>query len=175
MVKRLFTLFVMLFVLGAAHAAPAHIDSHLTQARVAGQGTFTWFGLKIYEAQLWVGDKGYQPNAPFVLDLRYARKLEGVKIAEASAEQMEKIGAGSATQRAAWLARMKEIFPDVKEGSHISGVFLPASGARFYLDDKPLASVPDPEFARAFFGIWLDPKTTAKPLRAALLKEAASR
>lgn len=175
MFKRLFTLLFMLIAFGAAQAAPAHIESELTQARMAGQGQFTWFGLKIYDAELWVGEKGYQPSEPFVLELGYARKLNGVKIAEASAEQMEKIGAGTAVQRAAWLARMKEIFPDVKEGSRISGVFLPASGARFFLDGKPLASVPDPEFARAFFGIWLDPKTTAKTLRTALLKDAAPR
>ena len=179
MIKRFFTIIAMLLACGAAvagpSAAPAHIDSHLKQARLAGQGPFTWFGLKIYDAQLWVGEKGYVPNEAYVLDLRYARKLNGVKIAEASAEQMEKVGAGTASQRAAWLGRMKEIFPDVKEGSHISGVFLPGSGARFYLDGKPLASVPDPEFARAFFAIWLDPKTTARALRTSLLKDAAPR
>ena len=70
---------------------------------------------------------------------------------------------------------MKEIFPNVQEGSRISGVYLPTGGARFYLDGKPLASVPDPEFARAFFAIWLDPKTTAPSLRTALLKDAAAR
>ncbi|UUZ55997.1 chalcone isomerase family protein [Massilia sp. H-1] len=70
---------------------------------------------------------------------------------------------------------MKEIFPDVKEGTRISGVFLPGSQARFYLDGKPLATVPDPEFARAFFAIWLDPKTSAKGLRTALLKDAGPR
>ncbi len=173
--KRLFTLIVMLCAWAGAQAAPAHIETHLTEPRVAGQGPFTWFGLRIYDAELWVGPKGYQPNEPFVLELRYARKLDGVKIAEASAEQMAKVGAGSANQRAAWLARMKEIFPNVKDGSRISGVFLPASGARFYLDGKLLASVPDPQFARAFFAIWLDPKTTAPGLRAALLKDAAPR
>jgi hypothetical protein len=175
MMRRLFASVVMLIACSAALAAPAYVDSNLSTPRLAGQGPFTWFGLKIYDAELWVGDQGYAPNAPFVLDLRYARKLDGIKIAEASAEQMEKIGAGTAAQRAAWLGRMKEIFPDVKEGSRISGVFLPGSGARFYLDGKPLASVPDPEFARAFFAIWLDPKTTARSLRSALLKDAAPR
>ncbi|MDQ1831394.1 chalcone isomerase family protein [Massilia scottii] len=156
-------------------AAPAHIEENLPQARLAGKGTYTWFGLAIYEAELWVGDKGYRADLPFVLDLRYARKLDGVKIAEASAEQMEKIGAGTAAQRARWLANMKTIFPDVKEGTRISGVFVPGGGARFYLDGKALASVPDPAFARAFFGIWLDPATSARALRAALLNDAGAR
>ncbi|NHZ97734.1 chalcone isomerase family protein [Massilia sp. CCM 8734] len=168
-----------LMVVKSAGAAPGHIEEHLAQARVAGKGTFTWFGLAIYEAELWVGEKGYRPDAPFaapfVLDLRYARKLDGVKIAEASAGQMEKTGAGTPAQRAQWLATMKTIFPDVKEGTHISGVFLPGAGARFYLDGKALATVPDQQFARAFFGIWFDPATSARALRTALLKDAAPR
>jgi hypothetical protein len=175
MSKRLFALLAMLLALGAATAAPAHIEAHLDQPRMAGKGLYTWFGLRIYEAELWVGEQGYQSAAPFVLELRYARKLDGAKIAQASADQMEKLGAGSAAQRAAWLARMKEIFPDVKEGTRIGGVFLPGAGVRFYLDGKALASVPDPEFARAFFAIWLDPGTSAGALRAALLKDAAPR
>ena len=175
MFARLTALTVLLLALAGASAAPAPIDTHLPQARQAGSGVFTYFGMKIYDAQLWVGEKGYQSGAPFVLDLVYARKLNGVKIAEASADEMAKLNAGTAAQRQVWLARMKEIFPDVKEGSRISGVFLPAAGARFYLDGKPLAAVPDPEFARAFFAIWLDPATSAKKLRTALLKDAAPR
>lgn len=174
MIRRFLTVLAMLLGL-SAHAAPAHIDGHLSGARMAGQGPYTWFGLKIYDAELWVGEKGYQAGEPFVLELRYARKLDGIKIAEASAQQMEKIGAGTKAQRAAWLARMKEIFPDVKDGTRISGVYLAAGGARFYLDGRALASVPDPDFARAFFAIWLDPKTSARALRGALLKDAAPR
>lgn len=175
MFKRALAMLAMLCAVGAAMAAPAHIATHLDQARLAGQGAYTWFGLRIYDAELWVGQQGYQAGVPFVLELRYARSLDGAKIAQASADEMAKLGAGSAAQRAAWLARMKEIFPDVKEGSRISGVFLPGAGARFYLDGKALASVPDPEFARAFFAIWLDPATSAGSLRKALLKDAAAR
>ena len=179
-VRRLVLLFLLAPLAGPlwAAAAPAHIEQQLPQARLAGQGAFTWFTLKIYDAELWVGPQGYRADAPtaapFVLDLRYARKLEGKKIAEASAEQMEKIGAGTPAQRAAWLTRMKAIFPDVKEGTRISGAYLPAGGgAVFYLDGQLLATVPDPDFARAFFGIWLDTATTARALRASLLKDAA--
>ena len=155
-----------------AHAAPAHIEQDVPKARLAGSGAFTYFAMNIYFAQLWVGPQGYGSSTPFALDLRYARKLNGKKIAEASAEQMEKIGAGSPGQRQAWLQKMTAIFPDVREGSHITGVFVPSQGTRFYLDGKPMATVIDDDFARAFFGIWLDPKTTAPALRVALLKDA---
>lgn len=171
----LFALAFVLFAFQGARAAAPHIEAHLNQPRLAGAGTFTYFGLKIYDARFWVGEQGYRPDTPFVLELEYARKLRGTKIADASADQMAQIGAGTPAQRKAWLARMKEIFPDVREGSRISGVNVPGNGVRFYLDGQPLATVPDPEFARAFFAIWLDPRTTAPALRTALLKGAASR
>jgi hypothetical protein len=158
---------------GAAWAAPAHVDEHVAGARLAGKGTFTFFALKIYDAELWVGPQGYQEGAPFALELRYARKLDGLKIADASAEQMEKNGAGTAAQRKAWLGTMREIFPDVRDGSRITGVNVPGVGALFYLDGKLLGSVPDVQFARAFFGIWLGTSTTAPALRKALLAHGA--
>ncbi|CDG85102.1 putative uncharacterized protein [Janthinobacterium agaricidamnosum NBRC 102515 = DSM 9628] len=162
-----------------AGAAPAYVEQEVPQARLAGQGSFTWLGLTIYQAQLWVGPQGYRDAAPdaapFVLDLRYARALNGQKIAEASYDQMKKIGAGSEAQRQQWLASMQRIFPDVTEGQNIAGVQLAGGGARFYLDGARLADVPDPAFARAFFAIWLAPHSTAPKLRSALLLDAAPR
>ncbi|MEO7495380.1 MAG: chalcone isomerase family protein [Massilia sp.] len=166
----------MLIGAALAQTAPAHIAAHIAQARLAGGGTFSWFTFRLYEAQLWVGDKGYQgPVAPFALDLRYERSLDGRRIAEASVDQMQKIAVGSAAQRGAWLERMRAIFPDVAEGNHLTGIFLPAGAVRFYLDGKFIAAVDDPDFARAFAAIWLDARTTAPVLRAALLKDAAPR
>ena len=173
--RRLFALLALALTCALASAAPAHIERDVPKARLAGGGTFTYFMMKIYSAELWVGPQGYDLTTPFALDLRYARKLDGRKIAEASAEQMEKIGAGSASERRAWLQKMTAIFSDVQEGSHITGVFAPNEGVRFYLDGKPMGTINDAAFARAFFGIWLDPNTTAPALRTALLKEAGPR
>lgn len=165
--------------LAAEPAAPQHIENEVRQARLAGQGSFRWFGLKIYDAALWVGAKGYRAQAPaaekLVLDLRYARDLQGKKIAAASEDEMRKLGLGSAQQRASWQAAMENIFPDVNEGTHLSGVYLPNAGARFYLNGKFLGEIMDAEFSHAFFAIWLDPKTTAAQLRNALLADAAPR
>lgn len=163
----------------AAIEAPATVQREIEQARLAGQGEFRWFGMNIYRARLWVGAAGYRAEAPtsskFALELRYARALEGARIATSSEQQMQKLGLGSATQRAAWLTRMTALFPDVQVNSRIVGVYLPQIGARFYLDGKLLGEVADPEFGRAFFAIWLDPNTSAPDLRAALLQNAAPR
>ncbi|MFC7296910.1 chalcone isomerase family protein [Herminiimonas aquatilis] len=169
----------MLHTAVAAEPVPEHIGQEIAQARVAGKGSFRWFGLKIYDAKLWVGDKGYQTHAPatapLALDLRYARSLQGKKIAEASEDEMRKLNLGSAQQRANWQAAMERIFPDVNEGTHLTGVYLPNQGTRFYLNGKFLGEIMDTSFSHAFFAIWLDPKTTASELRTALLTDAGPR
>jgi hypothetical protein len=173
MKRRLALLAAGLLAAQLAQAAPQCAIDGVPEARLAGAGPFTWFGLDIYDAQLWVGKDGYRPHAPFALELRYARKLVGKKIAEASAEQMEKTGAGTEAKRQAWLRQMLALFPDVQEGSRICGLAQADGVTRFYFDGKPMGSVSDPEFGPAFFGIWLSPASTARSLREKLLKDAA--
>ncbi|EGF30188.1 Hypothetical protein IMCC9480_1932 [Oxalobacteraceae bacterium IMCC9480] len=158
-----------------AWSAPAFIEADVPAARLSGQGTFRWFGLSIYDAQLWVGPKGIAPDAPLALELTYSRSLNGKKIAESSVDEISKLGLGTPAQQADWLARMTALFPDVNDGTRLTGVLLPTLGARFYLDGKLLGEIADPVFARAFFAIWLDPKTSAGKLREALLMNAAAR
>jgi hypothetical protein len=169
---RLLAIVCLLLGIASAQAAniPAHILQELPDARLSGQGTFRWFGLKIYDAALWVGESGYQTtSAKFILNLSYARELYGEKIATASIDEIRELGIGSSEQQQIWLGKMKMLFPDVKEGSQISGVYLPGQAARFYLDGKLLGEINDAEFARAFFAIWLDPRTSAGGLRKQLL------
>jgi hypothetical protein len=154
---------------------PEHIRQALPDARLAGKGQHSWFGLLIYDAALWVGKQGYaghQAKEPFVLELRYARSLGGMRIAQASIEQMQKVGVGSSTQHASWLASMQATFPDVQEGTRLSAWFAPKAATRFFLNGKPLGEIADPEFGPAFAAIWLSSASTAPHLREALLRNA---
>ncbi|MBR7779137.1 chalcone isomerase family protein [Undibacterium rugosum] len=153
-----------------SESAAPHIQQELGKARLSGSGGYRWFGLAIYQASLWTGPEGWRPDLKrYALDLRYARSLVGKKIAQASLDEMEKLQVGTPEKRQQWLATMQQIFPDVKEGTHITGIYDGASGARFYLDGKLLAEVRDADFAQAFFAIWLHPNTSAPALRKQLL------
>jgi hypothetical protein len=57
----------------------------------------------------------------------------------------------------------------VKKGDVLVGVSVPGKEARFYAADRFLATVPDAEFAKAFFDIWLSEKTSEPKLRQRLL------
>lgn len=159
-------------------AAPTHIQSEVAQARLSGSGTYRWFGLAIYDAQLWVGADGVNSDelfqSRFAIDLTYARTLYGSKIADASIDEIKKLKLGTAEQQQQWLQKMTAIFPDVTAGTHITGVFIPNESARFYLNGKWLGEIKDPQFAQAFFSIWLHKNTSAPDLRRKLLQEARS-
>lgn len=83
-------------------------------------------------------------------------------------KEMRALGADEAQLRR-WGPEMARLFPDVKPGDHIVGVYRP-EGASFLFNGRLLGAIPEPDFARRFFGIWLDPRTSAPDLRAALLR-----
>lgn len=105
---------------------------------------------------------------PLALRLDYRRNIAGSAIAEASVKEMRQLGTDEALLRR-WGPEMARLFPDVKPGDHIVGVYRP-EGATFLFNGRSLGEIPEPEFARRFFAIWLDPRTSAPELRAALLR-----
>jgi hypothetical protein len=173
------------------------LPAEVPPLRLRGSGQFRWFGLRIYEASLWsVADdtRDRSPSASgaaaapagatekslqvidfkgfFALQLRYHRSFEGSAIAQRSLEEIERLGLGSSAQRQNWRTAMGRLFPDVKEGERLTGLHRPGRGARFFQNDRLLGDIDDPEFAQAFFSIWLSPATREPALRQALLGQA---
>lgn len=160
----------------AATPAPQSIPIAVTQAvpelQLSGTGTYRWFGLQIYDAALWTPRTSTsQPDwsRPLVLQLRYARTLRGADIAQRSIDEIEKLGIATPEQRQNWLAAMRALLPDVREGSTLAGFHQPGRGARFFHNGQPLGDIDDAAFSRAFFSIWLHAATSAPALREALL------
>jgi hypothetical protein len=153
---------------------PAAVLSLVPNLEARGSGELTFMMLPVYSAYFYCTEParcGWSPEQLFALQLVYHRSLVGAKIAERSIEEIAKLGYGTPDQRARWAALMKQFFVDVVAGDHITGLNLPQLGVRFYYNGKPLGEIRDQEFARAFFGIWLDPRTSEPGLRKKLLGE----
>jgi hypothetical protein len=171
-------------VVGSA-ASTDPIALQLGEPREAGRGTLRFLGMRVYEALLWVPAQGSASSersgalsAPFdrdfALELVYAMELPGARIAERSDVEIGRSPErGTPAQRARWLERMRAIFPDVRAGDRIVGVYRVNGPSRFFFNGKPIGEVDDPAFGRAFFGIWLDAKTSEPSLREALLRGLA--
>jgi hypothetical protein len=154
---------------GTSRPPLAELSTSEAEARQLGQGRMRWFGLLLYDAALWVSGAEWRWDRPFALDLRYARDFQGRKLADASVDEMRRLGIGDDARLEKWRAVMVAAFPDVRKGQHITGVHLPGIGVEFFHEDRSTGVVRDTEFARAFFSIWLDPRTREPKLRAALL------
>ena len=116
---------------------PPHVGRALGEARPAGSGRLTWFGLHVYDARLFVPAAGFDARRyaeqPFALELTYARRLQGRAIAERSDAEIAKLGIGTEAQRARWRQAMVALFPDVQAGQRLAGVHVPGTGHRVLL------------------------------------------
>lgn len=143
----------------------------LAAGREAGSGAFRYFGLLVYDARLWIVGAQFDPAAAFALGLRYARNIKGARLADESVSQWQRMGYGSDDKYPEWGAHMRRIFLDVKSGDELVGVNLAGKGVRFYFNGVPSGEIDDATFARVFFAIWLDARTTESALRRALIGE----
>jgi hypothetical protein len=150
---------------------PSQVLALAPNLKVQGGGELTFFGISVYDGYYWSPTRGWTQDGPFVLDLHYHRALDGTKIAERSVSEIAKLGYGTREQRARWGEEMRRMFPDVRRGDRLTGVNLPGGIVRYFHNGKAIGDIADPGFARAFFGIWLDPKTSEAGFRQLLLGE----
>ena len=170
-----------LFALTLPSAAPAHhaaVAAPPLPAAAAAQapglapqggGEMRVLGFLVYDGWYWATGHDWTLEKPYALDLVYHRKLSGASIAERSVQEIARLGVAGPDELARWGELMRGIFPDVVAGDRLTGLSLPSGTVRFFGNGKPIGEIADPAFARAFFGIWLDPKTSRADYRARLL------
>ena len=142
------------------------LPQHLSSAKLQGSGRLTWWGLHVYDAAFY--RLGSLSSPEFALDLRYQKSFSGKSIANRSVEEMKRIGV-SDDQAYLWGKELSSFLPNVESGQALTAIYVPKQGTSFYFEGKQIAQIPGAEFSKAFFGIWLDPKTSAPKLRTELL------
>ena len=162
-------IFLLCLLLASPPLRADALADRLPGAARVGGATFHFWWRAVYDIQLLAPEGRYRPDAPFALSLTYHRTFTGQSIAEESIRQMRAQGWKDETRLEAWYQRMRTIFPDVKQGTVLTGI-RDAQGASLFLHgDEVLGRIEDPQFSEAFFGIWLSPGTSEPELREALL------
>ncbi len=165
--KVCWVLSVLLMVQLSAHASIAAVPE-LPQLKLVGAGQLSWWGMTVYDASLYAPDGAYRPDRPHAIKITYQFNFSQDQLARKSLEEIERMF-GAAPDREAVFKRLKSVFRDVTKGDHIVGVHYPGRGADFYSEKVLLGRIEAADLAKAFFSIWLNPKTSEPDLRAQLL------
>ncbi len=158
-----------------ANTLPPSVVKEHVGLSVRGETLLRFIGMKVYDARLWTQGKAHSYDDLFALELVYDMNFKGKEIAERSVGEMRKTGVRDEAKLMRWGDEMAKIFPDIKKGDALIGVFVPNKEVRFFSREKLIATVSDPEFAKAFFDIWLSEKTSEPKLREKLLGVIASK
>jgi hypothetical protein len=163
---------VLCFSSGSAQAngnVPAVVAVSVPHAVLVGTGRMTYMMMDIYDARLYAPEGVFVPGHPMALSLTYLRSLSGARIADSTVEQMRRMGMQDEVTLAGWHDVLRGIFPDVEDGTTLTGVLNAKGETLFYNGDTEIGHVSDPAFGRYFFGIWLSPQTEDPDLRNELL------
>ena len=168
------------------YASPEELPQVLRQRchgdwLVQGRGLFTWSVFRVYEASLLVQqpltasaiETNFNTVAPFALDLNYLRNVSAAQIAQTSVAEMIRLTDVDPIRAVQWGQQLSAVLPDVGLGDRLIGLFEPNHAVTFFSNDQYLGGVVEPDFVPAFASVWLDPKTKAPALRAALLNLSA--
>lgn len=128
-----------------------------------------WTFFNLYIAEYWSAKPTFDLRNSLALRLKYQRHLKGKLIAERTGVEMEYVGIKS-SKIPKWVEELKNIFPDVDDGTVLTGFYDPSSGVtRFYKNEQKIGQVEGKDFGEAFFSIWLSEGTREPKLRKKLL------
>jgi len=168
---KLFCLLITVLVANPAVAEnpPSTIYYAVPNISQVGAGRYSVFLWDVYDATLYAANGNWEANKPFALSLTYLRDIKGKQIAKASVDRIRDQGVTNKQQLNSWMRQMLDIFPDVTEGSSITGFVNDKRESVFFFDEQELGRIRDPQFTQYFFNIWLGPGTEAPELRKQLL------
>lgn len=166
--RKLIILFMCLTVSIGAKAEEI-VQLQMPDASPVGSGRLTYLFWDVYDATLYAPGGKWESSKPFALTLHYLRSIEGEDIADRSAEEIRQQGFENEVKLAGWYSQMKAIFPNVENGSTLTGMYVPDKPTRFFSNNKQIGVIHDPEFGKWFFNIWLAKNTSEPSLRKKLL------
>ncbi len=160
---------ISLLLLAATANATSLIQKQIPDAQMVATSRLTVFLFDVYDASFYTTDGKRQVTPPYALKLAYLRDIKGEKIADQSTEEIRNQGIVDEVTLADWHSQMRKIFPNVKKGDNITGIYKEAAECTFYKNDSLIGQINNKQFCGAFFDIWFGEKTSQPGLRNKLI------
>ena len=162
------TLFVVSFLSSNAVASDSGLNT-------IGQGTYTWWGIKIYDAKLRSTDSfsgDYKSHRPIELTITYDIDIDKDDLMETTMDEWASLKIGQSeycSNKKDWSRQLLSIWPNLKQGDSLTVHVAETNRSAFSYNGKAIGNIEDPRFANCFLSIWLAEDTSAKSLRKKLL------
>ena len=149
------------------------IQPYLQTPTLIGQGNYTYWGFDVYVASLWASDSNVNAEQwqtqRIALELSYLRDFKGIDIAKSSIDEIHTQSPLPKSKATLWLKTLEDIFPNIKKGQTLVGIYIPNVGAQFLYETALIGEIKDLELTKRFFDIWLSQQTSAPQMRKRLL------
>jgi len=149
---------------------PGPVRSQAPGIRPLGRGRETLWGVRVYDATLWIVGHRFTPTEPHALDVEPGRTVSGDILVNNAMDEMRRLKLGDASQLASWRVELRRLIPNVKSGDQVV-VFCPSDAKTLvYYNGRSQGEVDDPSLCPAIMNVWLHPDSKTR-MRNSLLAQ----
>ena len=173
MIKSIFRLFAIataVVLLGSQVTLAQTLERLVPNAELVGKGTFRYFFIDVYDAELYAPDGNYEPDEPHAMRIHYLIHAYKHRIINQTVKEMKKQGI-SQEQIDDWLPEMRRTFIDMRKGWFADFILSPNGTLTLAANGEYKNMITDPELSRAIIGLWIGDDATYINFRARLLGE----
>lgn len=169
---------ISLFLAASVSAMPAkHGCQAPNHQQALGEYTFKKWWLDVYHAKLYQpqGAKAAQQAAPGTqLHITYLRSIKHEALVKQTQKQWQHMDLEASLPTKQWLKQLNQLWPNVKKDDCIAFEVGKNRQGIFYLGQKRLGVITEPQFSKVFLAIWLSPQTEYPKQRQQLLGRSGS-
>jgi hypothetical protein len=156
---------------GGHRLLPQQVQSKAPGIHPFGKGRHTLWGVRIYDATLWIVGPQWSPTAPQALDIEPGRDVPADTLIKNAIAHMRDLKVGDEGKLRVWQGELKTVIPNVRQGDQIV-IFCPDTNRTIgYLNESKTGEINDPSFCPAIMSVWLHPQTKHQSMRKSLLRQ----
>jgi Chalcone isomerase-like len=136
-----------------------------------GKGRHTVWGIKVYDATLWIVGLRWSTDAPHALDIEPGRAVPADTLVKNAIAEMRDLKVGDESKLRNWQTEMSRVIPSIKQGDQVVIFCAPSNQTLVYLNETSVGAISDPSFCPAVMSVWLHPQTKHQAMRKSLLRQ----
>jgi hypothetical protein len=104
---------------GGDRPLPPQVLSKAPGMHPFGKGRHSYWGIRMYDATLWIVGSQWSAAAPHALDIEPGRAVPADTLVKNAIAEMRDLKVGDESKLTIWQAEMRKVIPNVQQGDQI--------------------------------------------------------